>query len=121
MKLTRIFAIALLIGASWSMSAMAECVYPKTPTSAPNGNTATEAEMLAGKDAFMAYQKDVTSYLECLDSEANARVAEAGDNADKVKQIKEMATKRHNAAIDELQARADEFNQQLRAYKKKKS
>ena len=120
MQLTRILAIALCASATLAAPAMADCVYPKTPASAPNGNTATEAEMIAGKQAFDAYQKEVNAYLECLDNEANGRITEAGDNADQVKQIKQMTAKKHNAAIDELQARADEFNQQLRAYKKKK-
>ncbi len=119
MNFTRTLAIALLASATLAAPAMAECVYPKTPTTAPNGTTATETEMIAGKQAFDVYQKDVNAYLACLDNEANARVTEAGDNADLVKQIKVMAAKKHNAAIDELQARADEFNQQLRAYKNK--
>jgi ABC-type sugar transport system substrate-binding protein len=120
MRLTRTLALAaLLASASLAAPAMAECVYPKTPTSAPNGGTATEAEMVAGKLVFNDYQKDVNAYLECLDKESDSRVAEAGDNADQVKQIKQMTAKKHNAAIDELQARADEFNQQLRAYKAK--
>jgi hypothetical protein len=120
MRLTRTLAfVTLLAGASLAASAMAECVYPKTPTSAPNGNTATQEEMLAGKEAFTAYQSQVNAYLECLDKESDARVAEAGDNKDQVKQIKVMTAKKHNAAIDELQARADEFNQQIKAYRAK--
>jgi membrane-anchored protein YejM (alkaline phosphatase superfamily) len=119
MKLTRTLAIALLASAAFAGPAMADCVYPKTPMSAPNGNTATKDEMIAGKQALDSYQAEVNTYLECLDKESSARVAEAGDNAEQVKQIKQMTAKKHNAAIDELQARADEFNQQLRAYKNK--
>lgn len=120
MKATRTLAIAVLIGSAFSASAMADCVYPKTPAAAPNGSKATEAEMLAGKEVFTNYQNEVNAYLECLDKEANARIVEAGDNADLAKQIKAMAAKKHNAAIDELTARANEFNEQLRAYKNKK-
>jgi fumarate hydratase class II len=114
----RLFAIAAL-AVAFSASASAECVYPKTPDSSPNGSTATEAEMVAGMSAFKKYDAEVNAYLGCLDTETNTRIAAAGDKADEVKQIKIMSTKKHNAAIDELQARADEFNSQLRAYKAK--
>jgi hypothetical protein len=117
MKVTHfVFAAALLTA---SVGAHAECVYPKSPDAAPNGSTATEPEMLAGREALMKYQTEVNAYLECLDKEAQARIAEAGDNAEQVKQIKAMAGKKHNAAVEELSARAGEFNQQLRAYKNK--
>ena len=112
-------AAALAAGLALAAPAFADCAYPKAPESAPNGSTATEAEMIAGMQAFKKYDADITAYLKCLDEEANARILEAGDNADQVKQIKAMTAKKHNAAIDELQARADEFNTQLKAYKAK--
>ena len=117
----RVFAIAAAAAAvaTFSATASADCIYPKTPDSAPNGSTATEDEMVAGMKAFKKYDAEVNAYLSCLDMEASSRITEAGDNADQVKQIKLMAAKKHNAAIDELQARADEFNAQLRAYKTK--
>ncbi|MBC7982386.1 MAG: hypothetical protein H7Y02_00875 [Candidatus Obscuribacterales bacterium] len=111
------FALALLTLAS--VSAYADCVYPKTPEAAPNGSTATEAEMVAGMQVFKKYQDDVNAYLTCLDLDAKTRSATAGDNAQQAKDIKEMAAKKHNSAIDELSARADAFNQQLRAFKAK--
>jgi len=119
MKLTGTLSFALIAMFGLATQAAAECVYPKTPASAPNGSTATEAEMVAGKRAIDAYQKEVNVYLDCLKQEADARIVEAGDNADQVKQIKAILAKKHNAAIDELTARADEFNQQLREFKKK--
>jgi hypothetical protein len=69
--------------------------------------------------AFKQYNADITAYVKCLDDEANARIVEAGDNADVVKRIKSVTTTRHNAAIDELQSRADDFNAQLKAFKAK--
>src|SRR5262252_4535214 len=93
---------ALLAGASLSVSAVAECVYPKDPPAVPNGEKATEAEMISGKQAFNDYQTQMNAYLECLDKEADARIAEAGDNADQVKKVKGMTAERHNAAIDVL-------------------
>src|SRR5437773_654656 len=101
MRLTLSLAAVALLAASLNSPAMAECVYPKTPGAAPNGNTATEAQMVSGKQTFNEYQTLVNTYLECLDKEAAARVTEAGDNADQVKQIKQITAKKHNAAIDE--------------------
>jgi hypothetical protein len=117
MKLSCFSFAALLLG--FSVSAHAECVYPKTPDAPPNGNTATEAEMLAGREALMKYQADVNTYLGCLDKETQTRVAEVGDNAEQVQQIKMVNEKKHNAAVEELQARAARFNHELRAYKNK--
>jgi hypothetical protein len=122
MRFTRSLALAaLLAAASLGTPAMAECVYPKTPASAPDGSTATKEEMLATKVAIDKYQSEVNQYLECLDKEADAKIAEAADKADVVKQIKQVRDKKHNAALDELTARADEFNQQVRAFNKNKN
>jgi precorrin-2 methylase len=115
----RIFALATLCLAGMSTPTWADCVYPKTPDSPPNGSTATETEMVAGVTAFKKYNAEVTAYLECLDTETNARITEAGDKADQVKQIKAMSNKKHNAAIDELEARAADINSQVRAFKAK--
>jgi fumarate hydratase class II len=119
MKVRLIAIAAAVLAVAAAVPASAECIYPKSPDSPPNGTTATESEMIAGMTAFKKYDAEVNAYLSCLDMEANTRISEAGDNADQVKQIKIMSSKKHNAAIDELQARADEFNSQLRAYKTK--
>jgi len=120
MKATLIAIATAAIAATAMSPAFAECVYPKSPDSAPNGSTATEAEMIAGMQVYKKYDAEVSAYLNCLDLEANTRITEAGENQEQIKQIKAMAAKKHNAAIDELSARAEEFNGQLRAFKAKK-
>jgi hypothetical protein len=119
MKARLIATATAVLAATIATPAWADCIYPKAPDSAPNGATATEAEMIAGMTALKKFDTEINAYLNCLDTEANTRITEAGDHADQVKQIKEVSTKRHNAAIDELQARATEFNAQLRAFKNK--
>lgn len=123
MKVNFFSAVALLLGvAALSTPAMADCTYPKAPGSAPNGSTATEGEMSASQQAFGQYQKDMNAYLACLDKEADNSVAALGDkpeNAKQIKQIKSMATKRYNSAVNELEARAKELNTQVRAYNAK--
>lgn len=116
----RLIAIATaIVAAAFVAPASAECVYPKAPTSTPNGDTATEAEMIAGMTAIKKYDAEVQAYLGCLDTEAAARITEAGDKADQVKQIKAMNDKKQSAALRELHTSADEFNVQLKAYKAK--
>jgi hypothetical protein len=110
--------------ASLVAPAYADCVYPKVPTDPlPNGETATEQEMLAAKKALTAYNEAVTAYQSCLDLETQKLIDQAGPKAtaDDLKRIRDLETQKSNAAYDEVQARVAEFNKQLRAYKAKKA
>ena len=104
-----------------SAAANAECVYPKAPGNAPDGLTATEQEMLDGMKAVKDYNERVSSYLECLEKEMNARLEAAGPDAspDQIAQIKTIHSKHHNAAVEELEAHAARFNEQVKAYKER--
>jgi hypothetical protein len=108
-----------LVGLLASGVTAAECVYPKAPANMPDGATATEEEMVAGMKTVKEYNGQVTAYLSCLEMEMNARVEAAGPDApaDQVAQIKAIHTKRHNAAVEELEAHAARFNEQVKAYK----
>lgn len=110
------FVLAMLMGAGM---ANAECVYPKVPSAMPDGNTATEQEMVEGMKAVKAYNGEVSAYLSCLDMEMQARIDAAGAEApaDQIAQIKAIQAKRHNAAVEELEAHAARFNEQVKAFK----
>lgn len=113
-------AITLLVaGVLLSTAANADCAYPKAPGNAPDGLTATEQEMLDGMRTVKDYNERVTVYLECLEKEKNARIEAAGPDAppDQIAQIKTIHSKRHNAAVEELEAHAARFNEQVKAYK----
>jgi hypothetical protein len=114
MKLT-----LMLAGLLATSVAAAECVYPKAPANMPDGATATEEQMVAGMKAVKEYNGQVTAYLSCLEMEMNARIEAAGPDApaDQVAQIKAIHTKRHNAAVEELEANAARFNEQVKTYK----
>jgi hypothetical protein len=106
--------------------AVAECVYPKAPSSIPDGKTATEEEMVAGMQAVKEYNKQVSAYLNCLEMQMQTDITTAGAEAtpETISQIKAINAKRHNAAVEELEAHAARFNEQVKAYKsrdKKKS
>ena len=107
--------LSLLLGGG----ASAECVYPKAPTKTPDGLTATQDEMVSGMQAVKDYNARVSEYLACLETEMNARVEAAGPNAspDQIAQIKAIHNKRHNAAVEALEAHAAQFNEQVKAFK----
>lgn len=110
---------AMLAGLLSTAAAQAECVYPKPPANTPDGATATEEEMVAGMKAVKEYNNEVNAYLSCLEMEMNARVEAAGPDApaDQIESIRAIHSKRHNAAVEELEAHAARFNEQVKAYK----
>jgi hypothetical protein len=110
MKLQVVVAALL---ATASLAAQADCAYPKPPATIPNGATATESEMIAAMNAFKAYDAEVKKYGECLEQETKEKAAGTAQ----LMQLKTMQTKKLNAAVDELQAKAKEFNEQVRIFK----
>lgn len=115
----RIYSALILAGLLSVGAASAECIYPKAPAAIPNGAKATEAEMVAGMNSVKEYNAQVTAYLSCLDMQMETDIAAAGTEApaDQVAQIKGIAAKRHNAAVDELEAYAARFNEQVKSFK----
>ncbi|MDY0065952.1 MAG: hypothetical protein RBS02_06175 [Steroidobacteraceae bacterium] len=94
-------------------AAQAECPFPKAPASIPDGKTANEAEMVAAMNAFKAYNEAVTAFGVCLEEETKAKAAGTAQ----LMQLKTMQTKKHNAAVAELQEKAAKFNEQVRIFK----
>lgn len=109
----------LLAGLLATAAANAECSYPKAPAGLPDGATATQDQMVEGMKAIKEYNNQVTTYLNCLETEMNTRIESAGPDApaDQVEQIKAIHTKRHNAAVEELEQNAARFNEQVKVYK----
>ena len=107
-----IAAVAIAL-ASFSIAAHAECTYPKAPALMPDGKTASEAEMLDAMKAFKAYNDEVTAFGSCLEEETKNKAAGTAQ----LMQLKTLQMKKHNAAVDELQAKAKVFNEQVRIYK----
>jgi hypothetical protein len=111
----------LLLG---SVANAAACVYPQAPAKLPNGTTATKDEMLAANTLMKEYSKSVQEvYLPCLQKEQDDAIA-ALDAADpeyaKKKDAAEaIHAKKHNAALDELQAIATRWSDEIKAFKAK--
>lgn len=102
--------------------AHADCVYPQAPQALPNGAQATKEQMLAAQGTVKEYSQAVQEvYLPCLDKDKADAIA-ALDAADpeygaKKQAIENMHAKKHNAALDELQATAGRWSEELKAYK----
>jgi hypothetical protein len=109
-KLKLACGVLLAVG---SFAAHADCTYPKAPAAIPDGKTASEADMVAAMSAFKAYDAEVKSFGACLEQETKDKAAGTAQ----LMQLKTMQTKKLNAAVDELQSKAKEFNEQVRIFK----
>jgi len=111
---TVFFSMFAIVAFALSLPAQAgDCVFPKAPALMPDGKTASEAEMLAASQAFKAYNDEVTAFGACLEDETKSKAAGTAQ----LMQMKTMQAKKHNAAVAELQAKAKQFNEQVRIFK----
>lgn len=113
MKLKHAKFTAALALSAFSFAVQADCPYPKAPAAVPNGATASEPEMVAAMNAFKAYDADVKAFGACLEQETKDKAAGTAQ----LMQLKTLQTKKLNAAVDELQSKAKEFNEQVRIFK----
>ncbi len=93
-----------------STIATAECTRPETPV-LPDGDIAELQAMIDGQQAVQAYVAGAEAYLDCLMPEEESADGEADAEAD-VARVEE-----HNAAVDEMEKVAAEFNEEIREYK----
>jgi hypothetical protein len=114
-----LIAAAAVVAAALTPAAYADCSYPHVPEHLPNGNTATLKEMLAGELAVKSYNQEMTAYLSCIELERDSRVAQAGDKLTKEQkqELQAIEVQKHNAAVDQLQTVANQFNNQVKIFK----
>ena len=117
-NLLPLFAI-LSLGAA--AVAHADCTYPRAPDRMPDGSSASLDDMKAAKGQVEKYNKDMEAYLSCIKLEHDDAVAKQGTamSEDQKKQMNLMYAQKNDAAVDELQAVATRFNEQVKAYKTK--
>lgn len=98
-----------------STSAFAACPLPNE-VSVPDGSQASEEEMLAGQVAVKSWMAEMEDYLKCLEVEYEP----AGDTQTKeeLAALKAQHDSEHNSAIDNMERVANNFNAQIREYKK---
>jgi hypothetical protein len=115
--MTKKIAFAALVACLAAGSAQATCIYPRAPEQIPDGKTATYEEMVAGQKSVQQFNEDVTAYNACLDMEMLSLEQSGQFDANRLLELRAMQAKKNNAAVDEVQAVADQFNEQLRIFK----
>lgn len=96
------------------------CDYPAPPKNLPDGASATRADMLAGVKMISVYQDNMSLYLACIESdEIMATQALSDDDKAGRKQSKLMFDKKYNAAVDEQTKTVEQFNAEIREFKRR--
>ena len=110
----------ILAGGLAAAQANAACEYPVAPGKFPDGSQASKDEMLAAKKSVVKYNGEMETYLGCIKAEYDAKVAAETTATDKQKaEMQKVQDQKHNAAVEEVTAVTDRFNEQLRAWKAK--
>ncbi len=114
--------VPVMLASAGLAQAQSACVYPQAPQSFPDGASASKDEMLATQATIKTYQTAVEqTYLPCLETEKSESLAklDAADEAYEQKKtaLEEIHAKKHNAALDELQAVADRWKEEITEYK----
>jgi hypothetical protein len=95
------------------------CDYPQR-IDVPNGVTATKDEMIAGQKGVKTYMASMEEYLACIEADEADAIERLEDvDEDAKRQREEMFNKKYNAAVEEMNLVAEEFNMQVRAYKER--
>lgn len=108
-----LLATVLVIGAPCVLA----CDYPER-TDVPDGNSATKEEMIEGQRGVKSYMAAMEEYLACIETAEQETVAGSDDLDEEQKQQRiAMFNKKYNAAVEEMNLIAEQFNTQVRAYK----
>lgn len=114
-----LLAAVAVAAATLAPAAFADCTYPQAPSQLPDGNTATLKQMLTGMQAVKDYNEQMNAYLSCIKLERDGRIAAAGAKLTKQQkqELEVIEIQKHNAAVDQLHAVADQFNTQVKIFK----
>ncbi|MGY8794156.1 MAG: hypothetical protein ACKVJN_03365 [Woeseiales bacterium] len=112
-KLSKLTASLVLLFVAQSVFA---CDYP-TRVMVPNGNSATKEDMLTGQKGVKTYVAEMEVYLECIVAEEKtARDALGALEPEQEQEREDMVNKKYNAAVDEMERLAAQFNSEVQAY-----
>jgi len=107
-------AVAVLLLAPASI--VLACDYPARPA-LPDGSTASKDELLAAKAGVQSFMNEVDKYLQCIESEEKAAIAELDNpSAEELQRRDDMLNKKFDAANEEKALIGEQFNQQIRAF-----
>ena len=118
-KMTKIIKLICSASILFVAQAALACDYP-TRVLIPNGSTATKDDMLTGQRGVKAYVGDMEAYLECIVEEEKVAVARMDEmEPEEEQQRQDLMNKKYNAAVDEMERVAAQFNAEVQAYKAK--
>ena len=110
---------SLILCLTMATSASAECSYPSR-VDIPDGATSDKDAMLEGQKAVKQYVADMEAYLECIVNEEQNAKAQMDDlDPETEQQRDDMLNKKYNAAVEEMEKVAAEFNAEVQAYRAK--
>lgn len=93
------------------------CEYPNR-VDVPDGATASKEDMLASQKAVKTYMSEMEEYLACIEQEEKDTIAAMSEITEEELAKRNAAlTKKHNAAVEEMEILAARFNDAVRAYK----
>jgi hypothetical protein len=114
------FGALILVCGLAAAQANAACDYPVAPGKFPDGNQASKDEMLTAKKSVQKYNEDMTAYLQCIKSEFDTKVAAMDKiTPDQKTEMEKVQNQKQTAALEEVTAVTERFNEQLRAWKAK--
>ena len=90
------------------------CTLPTTPA-IPDGNAATQEEMLSAQSTLKAYIESGNNYLGCLDALEKSWGEDASDTQ------KAVIVSVYNQTVERLQNQAKSFNESLKVFQAKSS
>lgn len=100
--------------------ALLACDYPSRVT-VPNGGSATRDDMIAGQREVKEYVAAMEAYLECIVAEEKAARSAMENLSSEDEQLREdMLNKKYNAAVEEMEKIAADFNAEVREFKGRK-
>ncbi len=116
-----IFSAATAVLLLGSAMTWADCERSEAP-GIPDGSKASEQEMIDGQQNLKQYMASTEKYLACIDGEEKAAIeveAKATEPAAEDARVERAAahTSAYNEAVQEMEAKAAEFNEQLKAYR----
>ena len=85
----------------------------------PDGATASYEEMVEAQKAIKQFDTDITAYNACLELELESLLANPDIDEGRKQELRIMQAKKNNAAVDDVQAVVDRFNEQLRVFRER--
>ena len=115
--MNKLIKIALCVSILFGAGQVFACDYPERVL-IPNGNTASKEEMVEGQRGVKKYVADMEVYLECIvEEEKQSREAIADLQPEAEQEREDMLNKKYNAAVDEMERVAAQFNAEVQAFR----